>query len=314
MGRLDRHRRKKKHRKYHHKEQERRPRTADSDPEPSGPPFLRGEEQDTSCTNSCDELTLSLHGSVLTDYQRTVTGHSWTHTANNTSSDAIEVTKKLSCLNFSMLPQDPRPSAEFLGPVAHGSQGERRGAGREVLTDQELFTEMVSAMPLPTLSDRELEGMEGVESYQRQARKRPSRRKFSRRSKKFRYISSRDALPSSRTHRGGVGVVRTSSKETPCSPGVKDNGNKSTISRTRSLRRLRQGHHDDDPLQCCFSDTSVVLEQDTPTFQLGGVAQGMESEEEGVECRFGDTPPGIEETDMEQDTLQSELSETTSDR
>ena len=328
MGRLDRLRRKKKHRKHRGKEHERRPRAAGSDPEPSGTPFLGAEEQDTSCTNSCDD-TLSLHGPTLPDFQRPLgeknqeEGHPSHHDA---ASDAMEVTRRLSCLNFSMLP--PNPSSGYVGTVT--SQRREAQPEVEVLSDLELFSEMTSAIQLPMLSDQGVEGMEGVESYHRQARKRPSRRKTNRRSKKVRYISTRDVPSATRMHKAVVtmatvqplplGVARTSSRETPGSPhggGVawKEGGDtEHMLSRARSFRRGKRSQQnlDDDPLQCCFSDTSVVLERDTsPVLALGS------SPEEGD--MFETTPPAMEDLEaypelMCDDTLQSELSETTSDR
>lgn len=317
MGRLDRLRRKKKHRKHRSKERDQRPRAAGSDPEPSSTPFLRAEDQDTSCTNSCDE-TLSLYGSSLADFQRPLADKSQpegSQTHHNAASDAMEVTRKLSCLNFSMLPPTPATGSPAAGRELHREL--------DVLSDLELFSEMNLATQLPALSDRDLEGMEGVESHHRHGRKRPSRRKTNRKAKKFRYTSSRDGISASRVHKvvtAGtmqplpVGVARTSSRETPSSPhggGVvtKESGDITPVlSRARSFRRGKR--QDDDPLQCCFSDTSVVLDQETSPV----LAHDMEEEEGDM---FETTPPAMEELYTEQtcdDTLPSELSETTSDR
>lgn len=197
--------------------------------------------------------------------------------------------------------------------------------GREfdVSSDVELCSELTSATQpdvLPTLSDRDVEGMECVESYLRQARKRPSRRKTNRRCKKFRYISTRD---SSSVHRKLItmaaapqqplplGVVRTSSKEMPSSPhcGCSDG---SRLTRTRSFRRLKHSRRgeEEDPLFCCFSDTSVALDLDTPPVSAKG------NHMEWVESMFETAPLTIEEELMCEDTLlnESELSESTSDR
>lgn len=330
MGRLERLRRKKRHRKQRGgggKEQGRPPRAAESDPEP---PFLRGEDQETSCTNSCDD-SLSLCGSSLSVYPSPLAAARTSHhqhqqhqqhgscSAALAATDEMEVTRKLSCLNFSMLP-----------PLESGHASLReQGREAEVLSDLELFSELTSTTHLdllPTLSDRE--GAEvGAESHShhRQARKRPSKRRTNRRSKRSRYTTTTNTRdPWANRHSAPlpiVGVVRTSSRETPSSPhGVVGAAGRGGMSRVRSFRRGRRGQ-EDDPLLCCFSDTSVVLDLDTPSM-VATDNQDMEELEEEVENMLEATPPALEEEGtfsmqhMCDDPLpnESDLSSSTSDR
>lgn len=281
MGRLRR-KNKSHHARKARKELGRRPDAPASDPESCGPSLLKGEEQYSSCTNSCDE-TVSICATPLTSYGGKRIGQPLR--LHNSPADEMEVTHKLSCLNFSGYLGAQVPTLHHLALPITSS------LGFEVVSDVEGCSELASATQLdllPTLSDRG-EGMEGVESHYRQARKRPSRRKTNRKSKKFRCMNSVSMATSQPPF--PLGMVRTSSKETPTY------GEGSRLLRTRSLRRTKHQRSEE-----YLSDTSVALDLDTPTF----------IHMEGVET----TPPAVESARVYDDTLpiESELSDSTSDR
>lgn len=298
MGRL---RRKNKcHLRKTRKEVKRLPEAPASDPESRGSSLFKGEEPYSSCTNSCDEV-LALCATSLASCDGKCVDQSLR--LLRSPADEMEVTHKLSCLNFSIDPGDRVPTPHHLALPP--------SLGFEVMSDAEGCSELASTAQLdvlPTLSDRG-EGMEEMmASHYRHARKRPSRRKTNRRSKKFRYISTRDT---SFVKAGSNGVtpqqpIQHLSRE--CGGDGMADG--SRLQRSRSLRRLKrsqQRSQEEDPLLYCLSDTSVALDLDTPTLVYGGHHQM-----EGVET----TPPDMDTTLMSDDTLvnESELSETTSDR
>lgn len=327
MGRLER-LRKKRHKK-HRKDQGRRPRAVGSDPEPSATPLEVGAEHHLhygSYTNSCDEI-LCNNSSHTTSASTCTPGPSYGsyggqeqvhHHHHHSPPDEMEVTRKLSCLNFST-----GGSVLAVSPAAIGSS---LGRDMEVLSDVDLGSELASATQLdllPTLSDKD---MEGVELSSRYARKRPSRRKTNRRSKKFHYIGAKDSCASKVSSQPSVStatltaMTRTSSRETPSSPHrARGQGSVDSprLSRTRSLRRLRQqrckASQEDDPFLCFLSDTSVVPDIDTPTPIT--VVKGNH-DMDGVEIVFEALPPAMEVQQMCDDALpnESELSESTSDR
>ena len=300
MGRLRR--KNKGQRKKGRKEAGHRPA---SDPESCDPSLLKGEDHYSSCTNSCDETLYPLSG--LCDGKHVEPGLKPRHSP----ADEMEVTHKLSCLNFSV-PQGVRSPPHLPLPMA-------ASVGFDVVSDGEGCSELASATPLdllPHLSDRG-EGMEGVESHYRHARKRLSKRKTNRRAKKSRYINTRDtsfvkahgtsvstATPQQPLP---VGVARTHSRGSGEGVACPDNNG---MLRTRSVRRTKNTRLDEDPLAGCLSDTSV-LDMDTPTF-LYGPRGGNQME--GVETI--PHPNGMEAALMCGDTVpvESELSETTSDR
>ena len=347
MGRLER-LRKKKHKKQRREAVVRRPKAAGSDPERCESPSARTEEQYcSSCTNnSCDETLTLCASSSLTSPAKCVDP-----TPRRSPADEVEVMHKLSCLNFSILPQDSMVRLDESHHHFHDGEGDRgapsvqvmagtpsplTNRGYDVLSDVDLYSEMTSTTHLdllPMLSDQD---MEGVEPYFRHTRKRPSRRKTNRRAKKFRYISSRDPTSTSKTSVAmatqqplPLGLVRTSSRE--ACQGHRDVTPSSRLARTRSFRRVKrsqQRYHDDD--LCCFSDTSVVLDTDTPpslsrdliarssfdipSISIGGATyDGLDMEETDM---FETTPPAMEEGCVCDDALlaESELSESTSDR
>lgn len=309
MGRL---RRKSKwQRRKTRKEVKRHPEAPVSDPETRETSLFKGGEAYSSCTNSCDEA-LSLCASSLTSCDGKCIDPSLRLLRSPT--DEMEVTHRLSCLNFSIDPGDMVRTPQHL---------QLPSLGFEVVSDVEGCSELAStAQPdlLPTLSDRGEGAEEMVASHYRRARKRSSRRKNNRRSKKFHCISTRDtsfvragtnsvsvATPQQPLELGNM--ARTLSQETLYYGGdSKLDG--SRLVRTRSLRRVKrsqQQHQEEDPLLYCLSDTSVVLDLDTPTVAYSGHHQM-----EGVET----TPPALDDSLMSDDTLvmESELSETTSDR
>lgn len=114
MGRLERLRKKRHRTRKPRKDLGQRPTAASSDPEPSGTPLVRGEDQESSCTNSCDE-TLGLCASSLAssscttvrspEQEQEPSKGELEHSTNCQAADEMEVTRKLSCLNFSMLPR-----------------------------------------------------------------------------------------------------------------------------------------------------------------------------------------------------------------
>lgn len=292
MGRL-----KRKCHKKHRKELGRRPQTPASDPESCATLIPKGEDQYSSCTYSCDE-SLSLSGAPIT-YGDGAGGRCVVERPprlQHGPADEMEVTRKLSCLNFTsdMLPGSAHHRLAL--PIASS-------VGFEVVSDGGC-SELTSATQqdlLPALDSRE-----GMEAHYRANRKRPSRRKTNRRAKKFRYINTSDRKSVSMDMPLPPGLGRVS--EVTSGVGVAEEGPK--LSRTCSLRRAKrsqQRSQEDDPLLCCFSDTSVVVDVDTPTFPCRSrhhVVEEMET-----------TPPAMELNLMCDDTLpnESELSESTSD-
>lgn len=315
MGRL---RRKNKYqRRKARKEVGRRPEAPASDPESCGPSLLKAEDQYSSCTNSCDETLYPLALRGLFDGKQVEQPPKPRHGP----ADEMEVTRKLSCLNFSVRSGDLAASPHHPSPAPNLALPMAASLGFDVVSDGEGCSELPPTTHLdllPTLSDRG-DGMEGVESHYRQARKRPSRRKTNHRAKKFRYVNSRDTS-FVKAHGNPVsmatpqqplplGVVRTSSKETSHGGA----GSESGLLRTRSMRQAKYSQkrsQEEDPLSCCLSDTSVGLDLDTPTSLYMGRGGGHHME--GVET----THHTMEAALICDDTVpvESELSESTSDR
>lgn len=292
MGRLRR--RNKYQRSKARKEAGRRPEAPASDPESCGPALLKAEDQYSSCTNSCDETLYPLRG--LYDGKQVEQAPKPRHIP----ADEMEVTHKLSCLNFSVRPGDLATSPHH-HPASNLALPMVASVGFDVVSDGEGCSELPSATHLdllPTLSDRG-DGMEGVECHYRHARKRPARRKTNRKAKKFRYINSRDAS-FGKAHGNSVSMA------TPQQPlPLGGAGSGSGVLRTRRAKHSRS-QKEEDPLSCCLSDTSVGLDLDTSG--RGGHHNNME----GVET----THPTMEAARICDDTVpvESELSESTSDR
>ena len=248
-----------------------------SDEESCATALPKSEDQYSSGANSCDEIQ-SLGGSSLT----TDNGEQIPVSLRlqRSPTDEMEVTHKLSRLNFSML--SPHHTTGLVPGLEHLALPITSSLGFEVLSDVEACSELASATHLdllPTFSDGG-EGQE-VEPHYRYARKRPSRRKTNRRSKRSRYMYS----SSSRLQRHSQPVTMA----TPLPPGItRSSSDGSRLMRTRSLRRAKRSQpiQEDDQLSC-FSDTSVVLDTDTPTFVRGYHQQDMET-----------TPPALLSTVM----------------
>ena len=249
--------------------------------------------------------------------------------------DEMEVTRKLSSLNFSM-------AMSMDGGGYSGSIGLEQGhisiMGdlEEVLSETELCSELASATPLdlPTLNSREIgeEAMEGLECVQRRAHKRPSRRKTTRRTKKQRSLvvtpsggpecaispkchrtPALSICPSSNSHSLSQNFVMLSSKEgpPPVTPSPATEAISRRVSRARSFHRSKHSKlMEEDPLFCFLSDTSVAPDMDPPT--TPGSFPKPSHEMEWVEPYYEATPRNNE---MEE-TLpnESDLTETTTDR
>ena len=309
MGRLQRIR-KKRHRRQHCPAAELRPRAFGSDPEACRVTYTLGEEQFSSSggTNSCDDSNTSYHHHCVncpTIYPQ----HHCPDCVNCPTTYEMEVTHKLSCLNFSVLPCTPNTLAVNPGASVTPSGMVPLIRDFEVSSDLEVCSEMASATQLdllPTLSDKE---MEGVESCQRHARKRPAKRKTNRRTKKFRSINSRGItgetsvpkapkyLSSGASSAQQLLFIKTA-RDTPTSPHRSMRGR--SCRRGKLNGRIR--HEEEDSF---LSDTSVL-----DIMEL----QGKDVDE--VESMFETTPPVMESEQMGNEVLviESDLSETTSDR
>ncbi len=294
-----------------------------SDPETCGPLHVIREDHLSSETKGlCINETLET-------CQKTGGGGERAHTSGHRArTDEVEVMRKLSCLNFSVLP----PSMASPSGCSGGGGDERLPSllqELEVSSDLDMFSEMASGTQvelLPTLSDKDMEEMEGIEMCHRYSRKRPSKRKVNRRTKKFRYLNARDANcskhlknpPGPSSSLGGVasqqplGVnfVRSSYKDTPGAPPINPTlmtGSPQTppLSCTRSFRRSkRPQNYQDEELLRYLSDASIL---DTDT------AHCTKLDVDEAEPMF-ETPPTSVNSERMVLPVDSELSETTSDR
>ena len=324
MGRRQRRSKKKRQRKHATVVSERLSRAPESEPELyTSLSFTRGEDQYSSGANSYDEPSLSLCPSSLT------CGKCQCRNLHHSPVDEMEVTRKLSCLNFSVLPSSVADNTGQEDSVQASSPGTAVLRDFEVLSDVELCSEMASATHLellPTLSDREME----IEPCHRHARKRPSKRKTTRRTKKFRYMINtwEGAIPETHRHPTSssaqqslsVNFVRTSSKDTPTSPlshhehSTRFPPSGGQLTRNRSFRRVKRSQlkQEEDLLLCFLSDTSTVLDVDnSPAVSMVGRGN---HDMEGVESIFPARPTAVT---SEEKILpnESDLSETTtSDR
>lgn len=262
MGRLRTSRRKR-----YKQRQSRQRRPHDSDPEHINADVA---EKDTPGWNSLDERGLS-------------PGADYAYNAG-LSSDEMEVTRKLSCLNFSMIPC--APSAIILESQDMCVQG--RGDGGDIETsdvDHDVYYEQAFATTqhdlLPTLSDKEMETIESAVHDCRQRRKRVSKRKPNRKAKRIKSSANPSSSFNSQTKGGknsvgfqptlplSISFTRSSSKEHP-----------TTLRRAKSFRKPKRSKPAEDPLLGFFSDTSAVCEMD------------MHQEyERNVDDMFDCTPP-----------------------
>ena len=241
MGRL-----RSSRRKRHKQQQSRQRRPHESDPEHKDTVVAK---KDSPAWNSLDERGYS-------------PGADYAYNAG-LSSDEMEVTRKLSCLNFSMIPC--APSAMMVEPQDMCVQG--RGDGCDIETsDVDLCSEQAFATQhdlLPTLSDKEMETIELAVHDRRQGRKRAAKRRPNRKAKRIKSASNYCTSFNSQTkgaRNSSVGFqpppltvsfTRCSSKEHP-----------TPLRRAKSFRRPRRSKPVEDPLLGYFSDTSAVCEMD----------------------------------------------------
>lgn len=346
MGRPKRVHRKKRQRKLRRTALEGRPDTLESEPElPRG---TRGasetwssrEEDESSVSLPASPsslslalaLTASLHTHTKTDGTRSKIELKPQPLVSH-SPDEMEMTRKLSSLNFSSA------FGMSIGVGSHSGSGLGPGITsimrdmEEVLSETELCSELASATQLdllPTLSDREI-GEEGMDGVQRRARKRPSRRKLTRRTKKQRSGTSGvacDHTISPKAHRAvfpsvspatqhplAQNFVRTSSKEGP--PPISPAGGESVsrrLSRAQSFRRSKKSKPtEEDPLFCFLSDTSVAPDVEPPSAM--GTCSKASQDMEWVEPYYETTPQERDCEEMEENIPnESDLTETTTDR
>ncbi len=238
--------------------------------------------------------------------------------------EEMEVTRKMSTLTFAMGARLYRDQVGLPEASCYeaGLNSMMREPLEEGLSETELCSELASATQLdllPTLSDRELgqECVNELEMAQRRARKRPSRRKPTRKTKKQRSVFiipgvSHDRSVSPKVTRGFLSssvpslhhplaqnFVRTSSKENPStvmSSAVSENISK-RFSRARSFRRTRRSKVEEDPLFCFLSDTSVAPDADGPSLP-GSLTNSHDME--WVEPYSKATPHEVEEEEMEE--------------
>lgn len=318
MGRLSRMR--KRHRKSRAVgRHERRPKAAGSDPEPCGP---ESEEPFNNETNSLDDETLS---QCTTTSTTACSSRCECHTLPTpiyNCVDEMEVTWKLSCLNFSVLPPAMSMDAVPRDVIPHPHVVR----DFEVLSDVELCSELACPSHLdllPTLSDRD---MEGLEISHKQRRKRPSKRRNNhRRTKKLRYSTITTPASCSKTQWVASSLATTSSSATALSsqqqplPLPVVIPAKDIITPTihpRRSRSFRRGKcYRNQVLEDGFlSDTSVAYDPATETGGSYGKANHQEMEWVGLDDKA--TPPAQEEREelATGPAIESELSETTSDR
>ena len=251
----------------------------ESDPEKTGGELREG---DSPAWNSLDEAG-------LWDYHK--------NCSQQSDSDDMEVTKRLSSLNFSMIPCVLDPKALDVSMTAEAS-------------DVDHFSELTSATHLDILptfySDRD------NSSDVRQSRKRSSRRRPNKRTKRIK-CSTGLTDTSHTTCRGEKLFIKAPSNLTQDS--------QKRLKRSRSLRKVRRPG-EDDSLSCFLSDTSAMCEMDTTVG--GSFHRGEEEEEEEGESEMLDsTPPAVGPQSLGVTTStqpelsandESDLTETTTDR
>ena len=234
--------------KYQRRKHPKKPRSKlKSEKAHESEPERTGAEQDQEAENlawdSLDELNLA-HTPSGTEYLP--------------SPDEMEVTRKLSCLNFSIV---PCPASSMIFEPVLSLPGDRIGVHTKpevMVTDVDFGS--VGTDLLPTLSDREM-GVDAMHCEMRYARKRPSRRKPNKRVKKSRpCITTREAAT---THPNEKHLGRSLSPQSSlCVSFVRPTVKDPQFSRTRSFRKPRhlKSRLVDDSLLCFLSDTSAVCD------------------------------------------------------
>lgn len=350
-----------RHSKHSQKRQNQRLKRRGGCPEPSQP--LRGAHgsdpecgvregvTDSPLWNSLDEQSLaglspppSLSALVAADYVY----------KSGLSSDEMEVTRKLSCLNFSVLPCSCDTLVMSHGAAEHGhshhhSHEQLRQDGVHVslpaaessrahvvntadMSDVEPYSELPSATQLdvllPTLDHRDIEDgrrLEAMDCEQRRRRKRTSRKKPNRRTKKMRLHVHHHSETSMTASKQAVQPLTSSFVSQSFVTDGKEMGNAAGhLRRTRSFKRSKRQPRpeDTDPMLCILSDTSAMCEVD--------VDKGMNGDGADNDF-FNATPPAEEITpigmimeglgsmggptvSLEELPNESDLTETTSDR
>ena len=230
------------------------------------------------------------------------------------SPDEMEVTRKLSCLNFSVL---PCPAGSMIFEPVLSLPDDHNYCGvhtkHEVMVTDLDLSSVVGTDLLPTLSDRDM-SVDVMHNEMRYSRKRPSRRKPNKRVKKSR--SSITGRENTTTHTNQKHFGRSlSPPPSLCVSFVRPMAKDPQFSRTRSFRKPRclKSRTVDDPLLCFLSDTSAVCDIEVPSHDK-------------MDDTFDCTPPGeqcvsgVSVVDKcgggaDNDNVESDLSETTtSDR
>ena len=318
-----------------------------SDPEGGGG-REQGTASDSPLWNSLDEQSLaglspppSLSALVAADYVY----------KSGLSSDEMEVTRKLSCLNFSVLPCAPDALLQPPTSCTHhqdGARGHSASANDTLqgsihvadnMSDIEPYSELVPATQLadvlfPTIDDdRDGEGasgggkrLEAMDCEQRRRRKRPSRKRPNRRTKKMRMHHHSEGPTSalkSTVQPLSANFIGSSFADTRDKDLVES---QERLRRNRSFRRSKRQnrHENNDPTLCILSDTSAICEFDQDKGGNGG--------EMAQDDFFDSTPPaggGALPIDMMMEGLgclggpsvsleelpnESDLTETTTDR
>ena len=213
------------------------------------------------------------------------------------SSDEMEVTRKLSCLNFSVLPCSAPDALLFSSSRAEPESGQYledqngvllpvfesvRGSIQAVdMSDIEQYSERPPATQLDVLlpsvdhqllqgqgggidSRRELEAMDCEQ--QRRRRKRTSRKKPNRRTKKMRlhHQAEGGTLTASKPPAGFQPIISSFVPSTMHNNEGKEGEMVAAgqLKRTRSLRRSKRQSRTAEPMSCILSDTSAMCELD----------------------------------------------------
>ena len=300
---------------------------------------------DSPLWNSLDEQSLaglspppSLSALVAADYVY----------KSGLSSDEMEVTRKLSCLNFSVLPcatdtlllsptcnQHPQhDQAGAHGGRAHYAGDTLRGSIQvaDNMSDIEPYSELALAAQLdhvllPMFDQHKGEGDETLEAMdceqQRRRRKRASRKRPNRRTKKMRmhHYSEGSTVVKPTVQPLSSNFIGSSFADMKDKDLVEGQGR---LRRNRSFRRSkRQGRlENNDPMLCILSDTSAICE-----FDQDKTGNGEMAEDDFFDC----TPPaegippigmiieglgciGGPTVSLEELPNESDLTETTSDR
>lgn len=259
----------------------------ESDPERTGTEVREG----SPTFNSLDEESL------------------WDYVENaGTSGEEMEVTKRLSCLNFSVIPF-------ALDPGNFSCESNIAGGGACDVSDVELYSEITSATHLDVLPS------DGERLSKRQNRKRASRRKPNKRTKKLKPSNCGMAFTFGGTSTVGSGCSKVKLHPLSSSHACHSHSQLRHVPTSRAKRRSHSGvcsvkrrkmeMEDDSYFSCFLSDTSVAY--DMEVFQDNGDDRMSDctppAEPSFSTGGYPNQPPGPEFSPQE-----SELSESTTDR